>query len=32
LQLWTLLSFEIWLRSFPGWLNERPAETAAALA
>src|SRR5689334_9571069 len=32
LELWTLLTFEIWLRSLPGWLNERPAETAAALA
>ena len=29
LPLWTLLSFEIWLRSFPGWVNERPVETAA---
>jgi asparagine synthase (glutamine-hydrolysing) len=32
LPLWSLLSFEIWLRSFPDWLNERPAERAAALA
>lgn len=32
LPLWTLLSFEIWLRSFPRWVNERPAETAAATA
>jgi asparagine synthase (glutamine-hydrolysing) len=32
LPLWTLLSFEIWLRSFPRWVIERPAETAAAPA
>lgn len=32
LPLWTLLSFEIWLRSFPRWVNERPAGTAAAPA
>jgi asparagine synthase (glutamine-hydrolysing) len=32
LPLWALLSFEIWLRSFPRWLNEQPAETAAAPA
>jgi asparagine synthase (glutamine-hydrolysing) len=30
LPLWTLLSFEIWLRSFPGWVNQQPAEAAAA--
>jgi asparagine synthase (glutamine-hydrolysing) len=30
LPLWTLLSFEIWLRSFPRWMNQQPAETAAA--
>jgi asparagine synthase (glutamine-hydrolysing) len=32
LPLWALLSFEIWLRSFPRWMNEQPAETAAAPA
>ena len=32
LQLWTLLSFEVWLRSFPRWTNQQPAETAAAPA
>ncbi|MSO55900.1 MAG: asparagine synthase (glutamine-hydrolyzing) [Acidobacteria bacterium] len=32
LPLWTLLSFEVWLRSFPRWVNEQPAETAAAPA
>jgi asparagine synthase (glutamine-hydrolysing) len=32
LPLWTLLSFEIWLRSFPGWVNGQPAEAAAARA
>jgi asparagine synthase (glutamine-hydrolysing) len=32
LPLWALLSFEIWLRSFPRWLNAQPAGTAAAPA
>jgi asparagine synthase (glutamine-hydrolysing) len=32
LQLWTLLSFEIWLRSFPGWVNQQPVAAAAARA
>ena len=32
LPLWTILSFEIWLRSFPGWVNQQPAETVAAPA
>jgi asparagine synthase (glutamine-hydrolysing) len=32
LPLWTLLTFEIWLRSFPAWISERPAETTAAPA
>ena len=32
LPLWTLLSFEVWLRSFPGWVNEQPATAAAAPA
>ena len=32
LPLWTLLTFEIWLRSLPGWMNRQPAETAAAPA
>jgi asparagine synthase (glutamine-hydrolysing) len=32
LPLWTVLSFEIWLRAFPGWVHQQPAETAAAPA
>ena len=32
LPLWTVLSFEIWLRAFPSWVNQQPAETAAAPA
>jgi asparagine synthase (glutamine-hydrolysing) len=27
LPLWTLLSFEIWLRSFPGWVSGSPSST-----
>jgi hypothetical protein len=32
LPLWSLLSFEIWLRSFPRWVIEQPVETAVAPA
>ena len=32
LPLWTLLCFETWLQSLPRWLNQQPAETAAAPA
>jgi asparagine synthase (glutamine-hydrolysing) len=32
LALWALLSFEVWLRSLPRWMNEQPAVTAAAPA
>jgi asparagine synthase (glutamine-hydrolysing) len=32
LQLWALLSFEVWLRSFPRWAIEQPVETAVAPA
>jgi asparagine synthase (glutamine-hydrolysing) len=32
LPLWTLLTFEIWLRSFPRWVSRRPAEAVPALA
>jgi asparagine synthase (glutamine-hydrolysing) len=30
LELWTLLCFEIWLRSLPGWLNEEYPALAAS--
>ena len=29
LQLWTLLTFEIWLRSFPGWIGAAPPASTA---
>jgi asparagine synthase (glutamine-hydrolysing) len=31
LQLWTLLCFEIWLRSLPRWMSQPPVATAAAV-
>ncbi len=31
LQLWTLLCFEIWLRSLPGWTRHLPVATAEAV-
>ena len=32
LPLWTVLTFEIWLRAFPRWTTSEPAEMAAASA
>jgi asparagine synthase (glutamine-hydrolysing) len=32
LPLWTILTFEVWLRSLPAWTSGQPAETAAAPA
>ncbi len=31
LQLWTILTFEIWLRSLPGWTRPRPVHQAEAV-